>query len=111
MTTFTRTQYMNKECTHDEYYSQFVTELTLSFVRNRIGIPKLLESNDVHLNDIGIKHSNGGAGSWIWDHSPINGALLRELGGVSAGCMPSPATYTCIGKAAARMLIAQEVAS
>ena len=108
MTKFTRKDLLNEECSHHEFYAQFVTERTLSFVRDRIGLVKLRKSSCPHFNDVGIKHSSGGAGSWVWDYSPVNMPLLQELGVVSTGYRPNPSTYTCIGKAAARMLLAQE---
>lgn len=102
----TRDEYMNNsEVLHQSYYAQFVTQETIKFVESRIGLKKLLESKCKYFNDIGIKHSNGGRGGWLWDNSPINLKLLRECGGVSEGYMPSPATYTSIGKVAARMLV------
>ena len=41
MTKFTRKDLLNEECSHHEFYAQFVTERTLSFVRDRIGLVKL----------------------------------------------------------------------
>ena len=105
----TRTQYMNKEISHHEFYSQFVTEQTKSFVLGELTIEqikKAIESGDEHLNEIKIPFNNiGRGGDWWWDYSPINLILARELGAVGVNSIPSPSTCTCIGKAAARMLI------
>jgi hypothetical protein len=104
----TRKQYMeNSSELFNAYYAQFVTESTLSFVKSNVGMKLLKKSKDKHLNDI-IQHSNGGAGGWIWDHSPINLELARQLGEVGERCTGSMATHTCIGKEAARQLLAAE---
>ena len=81
---------------------QFATENTKRFVLERIGMDKLLRSTCPHLNDI-VKHS--GAGSWVWDDSPCNVTLMREVGAVSKGYLPSPSMCTCVGKAVAKELI------
>ncbi len=50
----TRKQYMAKEVTHDEYYSQFVNDSVLSYVRDAIGKARILKSKDPHFNDIAL---------------------------------------------------------
>lgn len=64
----------------------------------------MANSTELHLNDI-VNHSNGGAGSWVWDYSPCNVTLMREAGAVSVGYLPSPSMCTCVGKAVAKELI------
>ena len=93
---------------HHQFYLQLATDSTFEFVRQVIGMGRLRKSKDKYLNDIGIKHTIGGAGSWVWDSSPLNLTLARELGAVSKGCYPSPSTHTCVGKAAARELLRRE---
>ena len=93
---------------HHQFYLQLATPSTFEFVRQAIGMDRLRKSKDKHLNDIGIKHTQGGAGSWVWDSSPLNLTLARELGAVPKGCYPSPSTCTCVGKAAARELLRRE---
>lgn len=101
----THKEYMaNISKLHPAYYLQFATEGTTRFVLERIGMDKLLNSTCPHLNDI-VKHSGGDAGSWVWDFSPCNVTLMREVGAVSAGCLPSPSMCTCVGKAVAKELI------
>lgn len=101
----TRKEYMaNSAELHHAYYLQFATEETKRFVLELIGMDKLLRSTCPHLNDI-VKHSNSGAGSWVWDYSPCNVTLMREVGEVSAGYLPSPSTCTCVGKVVAKELI------
>lgn len=88
---------------HD-YYAQFVTESTKQFVLASLTIEKLkkaIESGDEHLNEIKIPFNNmGRGGNWWWDGAPLNQALAKE-----AGEGNSMATHTCVGKAAARILI------
>ena len=101
----THKEYMaNSAELHHAYYLQFATEETKRFVLEHIGMDKLLHSTCPHLNDI-VKHSNGGAGSWVWDFSPRNVTLMREAGAVSVGYLPSPSTCTCVGIAVAKELI------
>lgn len=108
MKTYTRKQYMNKECTHHEFYAQFVTDETNRFILNSLTVEQIksaLDSGDEHLNEIKIPYNNmGSGGKWWWDDSPLNLQLARELGAVSQGCSPSQSTRTCVGKAAAGML-------
>lgn len=99
----THKEYMaNSAELHHAYYLQFATEATKRFVLERIGMDKLLSSTCPYLNDI-VRHS--GAGSWVWDYSPCNVTLMRELGAVSNGYLPSPSMCTCVGKAVAKELI------
>ena len=101
----TRDQYMeNASELHQEYYLQFATESTFRFVRNQIGLEKLRKSKDKYFNDI-IKH--GPFGGWIWDDSPVNSTLMKELGEIGHGSLPSKSTHTCVGKAAARKLLSE----
>ena len=96
----TREQYMenSNELSH-KYYAQFVTEGTLNFVESQFGIERLKASKDEHLNDL-CSYTQGGAGNWAWDFSPINKGLLKPLGENN-----SDSTHTCVGKAAARILL------
>lgn len=89
---------------HNEYYLQFATKATFQFVRSAIGITKLKTSKDKYFNDI-IRMPGRADATWIWDSSPMNLALARELGEVGAKSIPSKSTHTCVGKAAARKLI------
>ncbi|MCP4485389.1 MAG: hypothetical protein GY823_12645, partial [Flavobacteriaceae bacterium] len=98
----TRNQYMkNSSELHDDYYSQFVTNETIQFISLNIGVDKLRKSKCEHFNDVVRMVQN----SWIWDKSPINMKLARDLKEISRNALPSPSTRTCIGKAAARMLL------
>jgi len=100
----TRQEYMNKEVSHHEYYSQFVTEATKKFILNSLTVEQIaeaLENGDEHLNRLKIPYNNmGRGGRWWWDDAPINTKLVRESGGNL-----SQSTYTCVSKAAARILV------
>ena len=102
----TLAQYMeNSGELHQAYYLQFATASTFAFVRSSIGIDKLKTSKDKYFNDI-IKH--GPFGGWVWDSSPVNPALMKELGEIGVRSLPSKSTHTCVGKAAARHLLNKE---
>jgi len=51
-TTFTRQQYLNNECTHREYYSQFVTKGTKQRLRSTLKLSALKDGIDNHFNNI-----------------------------------------------------------
>lgn len=88
---FTRRQYLNKECTHHEYYSQFVTTITWISLTGRISAERIKASTDPNFNDIPLA---------IWDslpkHPPAVTEALRDCGDV-----PVKAGHVCIYKAAA----------
>jgi hypothetical protein len=90
----TRQQYLNHECTHREYYAQFVTNATRSAVLERIGIDRLL-SNAEDLNRIPLS---------TWDGLMIFYRLTTEKLRL-AGDFQSMAGKVCIAKEAARQLI------
>jgi hypothetical protein len=95
----TRTEYLsNSSELFDAYWRQFVTGQTIRFVKSSIGVEKLRASTCKHLNDV-VKWQNGGC-LWLWDYSPINTELLKELG--ESDC---PSTRTNVGKAAARIIL------
>lgn len=66
---FTRQQYLKNECTHEQYYQQFITEEVVDRVGFYIGLVILDQSKDEHLNDIPLKN---------WDAIPINGLGISE---------------------------------
>jgi len=89
-----RDDYMNKRCTHREYYAQFVNSWTKSVVVMRIGIDRLVNSSDEHLNDIPLEK---------WDSC----RLMRNIKHTPDGEMVrmSLAEGVCIGKEAARQIL------
>lgn len=101
--TLLRKDYMQGKVTHEDYYSQFVTESTKRLVKSFIGLDQLLASKDPHLNDIRL--------SW-WDRLPIHNTIsIGKLKDAEGDTTPpgkfcwSACLNVCIAKAAARMLI------
>lgn len=88
----TRKQYLNNECSHHEYYIQFVTPLTRTVVANGIGIDRIKGSTDPHLNDIPLAE---------WDSLPIN-LYYNDNAMKAAGDYLTKSGAVCIAKAAAR---------
>lgn len=93
---YTRKQYMQKEVTHHEYYSQFVDDQVLSLVRECIGMRDIKASKDPHMNDIPLQR---------WDsmypelrYLKAQQMLVADPGGMSLS------DGVCIAKAAARIL-------
>lgn len=84
---YTRLQRLNNECTHSEYYAQWVTEHTRNTVINIIGIDRLLKSTDENLNDIPLG---------LWDSLPLYHSGF------------SKSDIVCVGKEAARQIIKAE---
>ena len=48
----TRADYRAGNCTHDEFYAQFVTPAILELVKSQIGEAKIKKSEDPNFNDI-----------------------------------------------------------
>lgn len=90
---FTRSQYLNRECSHRQYYSQFVTPLTILYVKSCIHVDVLKASQDEHFNDIQLER---------WDRIPI--AYNRQAM-KSCGDYLTPAGHVCIMKEAARQIL------
>ena len=80
---YTREQYLNNECSHHDYYKQFVTKGIIDYVKRAIGKDKILNSKDEHFNDIPLR---------LWDnlYIPIPNSLDKSL-----------ATKVCLAKCAA----------
>lgn len=98
---FTRKQYLNHECSHREYYSQFVNDSIKNDVIQKFGIERLKNSTDEHFNDLPLSQwdqlSGYSVGSPNIYHIPVK--LLRELGDSL-----SYAGITCIHKEAAQQI-------
>lgn len=97
MSNITRAQYMaNSNELFNEYYLQFATQSSYAFIASKFPIEKLLSSKDGHLNDLATMGRDG----WVWDSTPINVQLARELGDNN-----SASTHTCVGKAIAKKML------
>lgn len=94
---FTHQDYLDKKCSHREYYSQFVTEYIKSIVLSRFGIEKLLNSKDEHLNDIPL-HS--------WDSLAVSYKPVFAIDDTNTGIKYwSLCGGVCILKEAAQQII------
>lgn len=95
----TRQQYLNKECTHNEYYAQFVTPSILRIVESEFGIACLKQAfeKDPHFNTIPLAK---------WDSLSLylNKAQINSLM-KDCGDFVSQAGLVCILKNAARQLV------
>lgn len=67
-TILTREDYINKRCTHRQYYAQFVTPAVLKLVKDHIGDDTVKASKDPYFNDTPLKR---------WDD--ISVAFKQEL--------------------------------
>ena len=97
----TRHQYLKGECTHKEYYSQFVSEYMKQIVLSDIGKNKLIKAfnDDKNLNNISLNVWDSLAFYTCKNNYDLN-IKLRE-----AGDSYSKAGGVCIMKEAARQAI------
>jgi hypothetical protein len=93
MKIYTRKQYLAKECSHRDYYSQFVTSHIKTRVQAVIGLERLKASTDKNLNDIELQ---------TWDR--LGPAGTREQWD-AAQDFASMAGLVCIYKEAAKQII------
>lgn len=91
----TRQQYLNKEITHQEYYSQYVNAGITSRVKSSIGEKRIKESTDPHFNDIPL---------FEWDRLglPVGYRIIEMV--KENGDFNSLSFQVCVNKAAARMI-------
>lgn len=96
----TRKQYLaDSKNLHARFFEQFITEETVAFIERNIGIDKLKASTCPHLNDV-VDWEQGGR-TWLWDRTPIATSRLKAHGECD-----SRSVRTCVGKVAARQLLA-----
>lgn len=88
---YTRKDYLNKKCTHNEYYNQFVSSHTIDMVVGFIGAENIINSNCDHFNDIDLGK---------WDSCPITPVASLML---ECGDSMSLSGRVCIAKEAARI--------
>jgi hypothetical protein len=98
-TLYTRQDYMNKICTHGQYYGQFseYCPYIIEFVVNNIGKKAIMASECPHFNDIPLK-------KWDALHFGIRnlvGNIVQQCNGKNAGYSLSDSV--CIAKQAARI--------
>lgn len=93
---YTRQQYLDKECTHRQFYGQFVTPGIIREVEDRIGVSRLYDSQDPHFNDIPLGRWDG-LGVWL------QGVAAKKI--LATGDVPTLAGGVCIAKEAARQIL------
>jgi hypothetical protein len=91
-----RSQYMNKESSHEEYYRQFVTPEVIKLVETTIGKDRILRSTDPYFNDIPL-------GKWDMLHHSVM-AYVRSKLREADPCGETLSDTCCIAKQAARMI-------
>lgn len=97
---YTRTDYLNQQCTHQEYYAQFVNEGILRFIREKLG-DRILNSQNEYFNDIDLI---------VWDSMHIvilnlvNSKLLSDTQEAQTTYSIPLSSTVCIAKAAAYQL-------
>lgn len=95
---FTRQQYLDGKCTHEQYYAQFLTEGLIEHVKGFIGEKEIKESIDEHFNDIKLPRWDSCANS-IRQFPYGVGEKMKKLGDY-----PTLAGWVCVCKAAARII-------
>ena len=87
----TRKMYLNNECTYREYNAQFVTKYIINLVKSNIGLDRILNSKDEHLNDIRLSE---------WDR--LANCINPDF--KSCGDFTSLAGKVCVLKEAAKQI-------
>jgi hypothetical protein len=96
----TRDDYVSGRNTHDEYYSQFIGDLAVSYVVNTIGKKLIESSTDEHMNNIPLS---------MWDRLQMHLLINRDFWR-SANLHDNKSTFpwsasdnVCLAKAAAQI--------
>jgi len=104
----TRSDYLNGNCSHREYFSQFVDEEIKTETLNFFGKERILNCNDEHLNNIPLREWDNLTGfafsgsEMIRKPAYIKPELLKKLKETKEGV--SSAGMVCIYKEAARQI-------
>lgn len=97
---FTKKQYMSRECTEDQYYSQYVDEKMIDLIRKSVMYKHILNAKDKNdFCDISMQQ---------WDF--VTGLILCLLGDKpfkQRGDIAMHSNLICIAKAAARKILAE----
>lgn len=111
---FTRKDYLDRKCSHREYYSQFVNDEVKQLVARRIGRKKILASTDPHFNDIPLHRWDALAGFSNRQYSrefgpfeparsPLFYCVGRSIVEANGGGV-SPSDLVCVAKEAAQQI-------
>jgi hypothetical protein len=94
---FTRKQYLDSECSHFDYYSQFVGAYVFAELALGISRERLMQSTDPHFNDIPLRQ---------WDQIGVRLLNYRNFTSAlkSAQEVPALCAAVCVLKTAARMV-------
>jgi len=100
---YDRKAYMNRLCSHDDYFDQFVTSGIKRLVERSISRGKIKNSTDEHFNDIPLG---------LWDNlygsirTRVGGMLAKSNASTTAGGRGSLSLSdtVCVAKAAARQI-------
>ena len=93
----TRKQYINGDCTHDEYYGQFVSRGVILAVERMVGATRIVESQDQHFNDIPLH---------VWDalNAPIRHICGQSISEANGSGGISLSDTVCVAKQAAKQI-------
>ena len=97
---FTRQDYLNDVCTHQQYYGQFVNSTIAGIVLRSIGEKTIAASTDLHFNDIDLA---------LWDqlYYAVKSNVDPEMLSLTKEQM-TLGTAVCIAKSAAKAIIASQ---
>jgi len=91
---WTRKDYINEKCSHQEYYGQFYTHQLVDYIRRTVGEKRIKKSKDKYFNDISLS---------VWDAQAVT--VRRMVGDISKyGESWTLSTAVCIAKEAARRI-------
>lgn len=96
---FTRGQYLAGECSHQEYYAQFVNQWVVDCVRGQFGVNQLVNAQEIdeHFNSIPL---------YRWDDRNVMSSIDQQLWKAANGSFYySLSDNLCIKKAAARIIV------
>jgi hypothetical protein len=95
---YTRKQRLDNECSHREFYGQFVTPSIISSIVGRIGADRILKSTDEHMNDIPLAD---------WDKTAflVRGRIQRGYKEIEYTGGVSLSDCVCTAKEAARQFV------
>lgn len=101
----TRAERLDYKCSHEEWWQQFVTEGTIRYVRDSIGLARIVASIDEHMNDIPL--SNWDRLSIAQNFDRMDTKAWKEAHGIPRDNPRFPWSLSdtvCIAKCAARMI-------
>jgi hypothetical protein len=91
---YTRNDYITGQCTHEQFYGQFVTAPILHYVQLKIGLEAIVNSKDDAFNDILLEK---------WDEAGLAIRSCRMTMKLD-DADNSVSTGVCIAKEAARQI-------